>query len=108
MARHTKTAQDSDIPTKVIKNNIDIFTSNLPEEFNKSLTLAMFPSSMKLANITPVFKKNDSTDKSNYEPISILPNLSKIFEKYIYNQLSVFFLNISVDLKKVLMPSIVL
>ena len=108
MARHTKAAQDSDIPTKVIKDNIDISTPILPEEFSKSLALGMFPSSMKLANITPVFKKNDSTDKSNYEPISILPNLSKIFEKYIYNQLSLFFLNISVDLKKVLVPSIVL
>ena len=46
---------------------------------------------MKLANITPVFKKDDRTDKSNYRPISILPNLSKVFEKCIYNQLSIFF-----------------
>ena len=46
---------------------------------------------MKLADITPVFKKDDSTDKSNYRPISILPNLSKMFEKCIYNQLSIFF-----------------
>ena len=46
---------------------------------------------MKLASITPSFKKDDRTDKSNYRPISILPNLSKIFEKCIYNQLSVFF-----------------
>ena len=61
---------------------------------------------MKLANITPVFKKDDKTDKSNYRPIRILPNLSKIFEKCIYNQLPIFFflirflLNISVDLEK--------
>ena len=55
----SKAAQDSDIPTKVIKVNIDIFTTILVEEFNKSLALAMFPSSMKLANITPVFKKDD-------------------------------------------------
>ena len=87
----SKAAQDSDIPTKVIKDNIDIFTPILLEEFNKSLRLRKFPSSMKLANITPVFKKDDRTDKSNYRPISILPNLSKIFEKCIYNQLSVFF-----------------
>ena len=46
---------------------------------------------MKLANITSGFKKDDRTDKNNYRPISILPNLSKIFEKCIYNQLSVFF-----------------
>ena len=55
----SKAAQDSDIPTKVIKVNIDIFTTILVEEFSKSLALAMFPSSMKLANITPVFKKDD-------------------------------------------------
>ena len=87
----SKAAQDSDIPTKVIKDNIDIFTHILLEQFNKSLALAVFPSSMKLANITPLFKKDDRTDKSNYRPISILPNLSKVFEKCIYNQVSVFF-----------------
>ena len=37
-----------------------------------------------------VFKKDDRTDKSNYRPISILPNLSKVFEKCIYNELSIF------------------
>ena len=87
----SKAAQDSDIPTKVIKDNIDIFTPILLEEFNKSLALAVFPSSIKLANITQLFKKVDRTDKSNYRPISILPNLSKVFEKCIYNQVSVFF-----------------
>ena len=87
----SKAAQDTDIPTKVIKPNIDIFTPILSDEFNKSLALGIFPSSMKLANITPVFKKDDRTDKSNYRPISILPNLSKVFEKCIYNQLSIFF-----------------
>ena len=62
--------QDSDIPTKVIKDNIDIFSPILLEVFNKSLALGRFPSSMTLANITPVFKKDDRTDKNNYRPIS--------------------------------------
>ena len=87
----SEAAQDSDIPTKVIKGNIDISTPIFLDEFNKSLALGIFPSSMKLANITPVFKKDDRTDKSNYRPISILPKLSKIFETCIYNQPSVFF-----------------
>ena len=56
-------AQDCDIATKVIKDNVDIFTPILLEVFNKSSVLGMFPSSMKLANITPVFKKDDGTDK---------------------------------------------
>ena len=46
---------------------------------------------MKLANIIPVFKKDDRTDKYNCRPISILPNLSKVFERCIYNQLSAYF-----------------
>ena len=83
--------QDSDIPINVTKDNADILIPILLEEFNKSLALGKFPASMKLANITPVFKKDDRTDKNNYRPISILPNLTKIFEKCIYNQLSVLF-----------------
>ena len=67
---------------------------------------------MKVANITPVPDKDERTDKSNYRLISVLPNLSKVFENCIHNQLLVFlirfFLNISVDLEKVLVPSTVL
>ena len=86
----SEAAQDSDIPTKVIKGNIDISTPIFLDEFNKSLALGIFPSSMKLANITPVFKKDDRTDKSSYRPIRILPKLSKIFETCIYNLPSMF------------------
>ena len=43
--------------------------------------------SLKDANITPIHKKDDPTDKVNYRPVSILPSLSKIFERVIYNQL---------------------
>ena len=60
-------------------------------EFNKSLELRKFPSEMKLADVTPVFKNEDQTKKENYRPISILSNLSKVFERCLYNQLSVLF-----------------
>ena len=46
---------------------------------------------MKLANVTPVYKKGNRSDKVNYQPISILPNLSKVFERCIYNQIAQFF-----------------
>ena len=39
--------------------------------------------SLKYAGITPVFKKGDTTDKSNYRPINTLSNFSEIFEKLI-------------------------
>ena len=46
-----------------------------------------YPASLKYANITPIFKKDDKTDKTNYRPISILPNLSKIYERFMQNQM---------------------
>ena len=46
---------------------------------------------MKIAEVTPVFKKNDRISKENYRPVSVLPVISKIFEKCIYKQLEMFF-----------------
>ena len=43
---------------------------------------------MKEANITPLYKKDDPLDKTNYRPVSVLPLLSKVYERLIYNQLS--------------------
>ena len=46
---------------------------------------------MKYAEITPIHKKDDKTDKENYRPITILPNLSKLYERLIYNQIYSYF-----------------
>ena len=46
-----------------------------------------FPYSSKLSNIKPVYKKPDSNDKANYRPASVLPWLSKVFGKIIYDQI---------------------
>ena len=46
---------------------------------------------MKLANVTPVYKKGNRSEKGNYRPVSILPNISKVFERCIYKQMSQFF-----------------
>ena len=49
--------------------------------FITSLETIHFPDLWKNAHITPIFKDGDKTDKSNYRPISILPAISRIFEK---------------------------
>ena len=46
---------------------------------------------VKNANITPVFKKGHRNSEINYRPVSILPNLSKIYERCLYKQLPKFF-----------------
>ena len=87
----SKACQDSDIPTKVIKSNSDIFTDALHSEFNRSLETSVFPLSIKLANVTPAHKKGNRSEKDNYRPVSILLNLLKVFERCIYNQIVQFF-----------------
>ena len=59
----------------------------MTECVNHTIKNEKFPDSLKKADITPVYKKDDPTDKVNYRPVSVLPLLSKIFEKVIYNQL---------------------
>ena len=46
---------------------------------------------MKYADVTPIHKKDDKTDKENYRPISILPNLSKVYVRLMYNQIYPYF-----------------
>ena len=48
---------------------------------------------LKRADIIPVEKKNNKRKKDNYRPASILLNLSKIYEKIMYNQLYDYFDN---------------
>ena len=76
----------NNIPAKILVNNYDICSPSLCAIFNDSIKNAVFPHSLKLADIIPVHKKYDSTDKSNYRPISILPTVSKLFERLMYDQ----------------------
>ena len=59
--------------------------------FNNSLNQGIFPKPWKQANVTPIHKKGDKTDVSNYRPISVLPICGKIFERIIYNSLYKYF-----------------
>ena len=46
---------------------------------------------MKYAKVTPIHKKDYKTDKENYCPISILPNLGKVYERLMYDQICPYF-----------------
>ena len=46
-----------------------------------------FPITLKNSNVTSAHKKDDPTDKANFRPVNVLPLLSKVFERVIYNQL---------------------
>ena len=89
-----KASQSSDIPIKVLKQNSDVFSNFLCNSFNNFIKLSTFPEILKHADITPLYKKGKKDIKGNYRPVSILPNLSKIFEKCMFEQMSQFFENI--------------
>ena len=80
----TNKAVGGEIPTKILKECEFIF-DELTNCINKSIGIRYFPDRLNLANVTLVFKKEDPLDKSNYRPLSILPFMSKVYEKVIYN-----------------------
>ena len=73
--------------------------SNMPEVFIKPLTLlinqclhtGVYPSQLKMSRVKPLFKSGDKSLFNNYRPISLLPSLSKIFERAIFDQLLAYF-----------------
>ena len=66
----------------------------IDKHFNYCIDKSEFPNDLKHADIVPLYKKNNKCEKENYRPVSILSNLSKIYEKLMYNQLYEYFDNI--------------
>ena len=95
MKLQTATAiQQNDIPTKILKENSEVFARYFHKNINFCIDNSIFPSDLKVADVTPAFKKKSNTSKDNYRPISILPNISKIYERCLYNQMQTYFDNI--------------
>ena len=86
-----KACLDKDIPVKLIKINEDIFSRLLFQNFNQYLLNCEFPHCLKQAEVIPVFKKEEKRDKSNCRPVSILPVISKIYKRFIYDQMCKYF-----------------
>jgi len=75
------------LPAFLVSDCAHILAKPLSYLFNKSLQLQTFPERWKITNICPIFKSGDKSDISNYRPISIISNFSKILEKCIINRL---------------------
>ena len=86
-----RASQQSDIPTKILNQNSDYFAEYFYKNINQCISKSIFPSDLKLADVTPVYKKKSKNSKDNYRPVSILSNISKIYERCIYDQIQLFF-----------------
>ena len=63
----------------------------LSSDFNRRIYNGIFPNNLKHADITPAFKKAKRLRKLNYRSVSILPTLSKVYEKLLYQQIYIYF-----------------
>ena len=97
----SKAIQQGDIPAKIIKDKKDIFSYFISASFNNAVNGGLFPDELKHADIKPVYKQESRNEKKkNYRPVSILPNLSKIFERCMYNQLKDYFNKLQCGFRK--------
>ena len=81
------------ISTKLLKAIKEEIAIPMTEIINQSINSGIFPDNLKIARVNPILKKGDKSLMENYRPISILPALSKIFEKVLHSQLHEYFEN---------------
>jgi hypothetical protein len=80
----------SEMPTFVYQSIADLLALPISMLINECFSSSSFPDCLKIAIVTPIYKKGDKNNPSNYRPISSLPIISKIFEINIKNQLMSF------------------
>lgn len=76
------------IPVHVIKYISSIISPHLSSIINQCFSQGKFPDSLKIAKVLPIYKAGDKKSLSNYRPISLLSDMSKIFEKLIFKRLN--------------------
>ena len=75
------------ISSYFLKLALPLLENSMAMLFNTSLETSIFPDIWKIARVALIYKEGDKSEKTNYRPISVLPVISRLFERLIYNQL---------------------
>ena len=75
------------ISCKIIKIAAPAISDSLTYIFNQAVTLSSFPDKWKVARVIPLYKNGQQNAAGNYRPISVLPAISKVMERILYDQL---------------------
>ena len=88
--KNKKSKDHDDIDMCLVKKLIPHLVIPLEHIFNISLQTGVFPDGMKIARVIPLFKNGNANDFTNYRPISLLSQFSKILEKIFHNRMMSF------------------
>ena len=75
------------ISSYFLKLALPFLENSIAMLFNISLETSIFPMLWKISRVAPIYKEGDKSEKSNYRPISVLPVISRLFERLVYDQL---------------------
>ena len=87
--KNNKSTGPSSIPNKLFKQFKKPLSGPLSLLINLTFSEGKFPTILKIGKIYPIYKKGNKTEVTNYRPISLLSNISKIMEKMVHDRLYV-------------------
>ena len=87
---HKHSCDVNDLNMYVVKSTFLSIIQPFKYICNLSFNTGVFPSEMTIAKIVPLFKSGDDCTFTNYRPVSLLPQFSKILEKLFYKRLTDF------------------
>ena len=82
-----KATGNDQIGNKLLKESAPSISKILSKIFNTSIQNGKYPQVWKNACVIPIFKKGSHSNINNYRPVSLLPCVSKIFEKLVFNHI---------------------
>ena len=81
-----KATTDKNIPPKILKSNSKVCVEQLTKIFNDCIENSSFPDELKCADVTSLPKNGPTNSRTNFRPISVLPTVSKLFERLMAKQ----------------------
>ena len=89
--KNKKSSGNDDISNILLKSIKNEISEPLSVIINQTLLTGIYPDALKIAKVIPIYKKGNKSSLNNYRPISLLPTISKVFERVIFSQLYNYF-----------------
>ena len=85
-----KFSANGSIPAKILKQCVHVYLSFLTKAINRAITENIFPEQLKKFEVIPLHKNEDPLKKEIYRPMSLLPDVSKVFDRVINKKINIY------------------